>query len=136
MTWFLYSGGRRTAVADDVEIVVGRAAECDVVVDDPRVSRHHLVVVVHGATGGGSPGQWTISDRSANGTFLDGRPAGTRTGENGLTLHLGDPDGPSLVLTTDPAWVPATVDVPAAVAHPGGPLGCGSRSRPPHPGSR
>lgn len=50
--------------------VVGRDPDCDVVLDDERVSRRHAVLV-SGAAG------WTIADLgSKNGTLIDGLPAG------------------------------------------------------------
>jgi transcriptional regulator of acetoin/glycerol metabolism len=74
-------------------IVVGRGPDCGVVLDDPRVSRRH-VVIEHYA------GRWLVRDLgSHNGTFLDGRrvlePAATE-GEAilavGNALFLLTPD--------------------------------------------
>ena len=47
-------------------LAIGRGPECDIVVDDPGVSRRHAVV---------KPGRggFTITDESANGTFVNGR---------------------------------------------------------------
>jgi pSer/pThr/pTyr-binding forkhead associated (FHA) protein len=56
-------------------LVIGRGAECDISVDDPGVSRRHAVV---------KPGRggFTLTDESANGTFVNGR---RMTGAQALT---------------------------------------------------
>lgn len=46
-------------------VLVGRDAECDVPLDDPAVSRHHCEILWDG-------NQFSITDYSRNGTFLDG----------------------------------------------------------------
>lgn len=55
-------------------LVIGRGAECDIVVDDPGVSRRHAVV---------RPGRggFVVTDESANGTFVNGK---RMTGAHGL----------------------------------------------------
>jgi len=53
---------------DSREAVVGRGPECDVVVDDDRVSRRHAVLSPQGSG-------WTVTDlASKNGTLVDGMP--------------------------------------------------------------
>jgi pSer/pThr/pTyr-binding forkhead associated (FHA) protein len=48
------------------ELVIGRDPECDVVVDDDRVSRRHAILVSDGA-------EWSVIDlASKNGTLVDG----------------------------------------------------------------
>lgn len=50
------------------ETVVGRDADCDVVLDDDRVSRRHAILVSDGS-------EWSITDlTSKNGTLIDGMP--------------------------------------------------------------
>jgi len=54
------------ARAVETRVVLGRDAECDIVLDDRRVSRRHAEIERVGA-------QWRISDLgSHNGTFVDG----------------------------------------------------------------
>jgi pSer/pThr/pTyr-binding forkhead associated (FHA) protein len=55
-------------------LVIGRDGECDIVVDDPGVSRRHAVV---------RPGRggFVVADESANGTFVNGK---RMTGAHGL----------------------------------------------------
>ncbi len=53
---------------DGGETVLGRDEDCDVVLDDDRVSRRHAIL----ASGGPD---WSIADAgSKNGTFIDGMP--------------------------------------------------------------
>jgi pSer/pThr/pTyr-binding forkhead associated (FHA) protein len=57
---------------------VGRAASCDVVIDDPSVSSNHAQIINEGA-------RWKLIDlMSANGTYVNG--------EKGLTTYLGSGD--------------------------------------------
>ena len=72
---------------DQDRVVLGREADCDVVVDDARASRHHLVFFRDGDV-------WVVSDASSNGSFVHGQriqqfavpPVST-------VLNLGDPNG-------------------------------------------
>jgi|SRR6185295_216909 len=53
---------------DARETVVGRDADCDVVLDDDRVSRRHAILVSDGSA-------WSVTDlASKNGTLVDGMP--------------------------------------------------------------
>jgi len=63
---------------------IGRAASCDVCVDDDEVSREHAVLVWKGA-------HWNLRDRgSTNGTLLDGeRVQGERPITAGQTIVVG-----------------------------------------------
>lgn len=62
-----------------IEVTVGRAADNDVVLDDPTVSRHH-VVFEHLAAG------WSAHDvKSTNGTLVNGDPI-----QAGRPLYHGD----------------------------------------------
>lgn len=71
--------------------VVGRSFTSDIVVDDDRVSRRHLVIEPAG-------NRWTVRDVSSNGTWVDNERIGI-VGLNGeLRLRLGSPTGPEVVL--------------------------------------
>lgn len=60
------------AVADDVELFIGRSAACDLILNDPTVSSRHAAIHWSGRAG-------TLLDLgSANGTFLNGLRLGTR----------------------------------------------------------
>src|SRR5262245_43497400 len=84
-----------TTITPDRTWIVGRAPDSDIVVDDSRVSRRHLVVETAGAA-------WVIRDVSTNGSWA----AGVRIGPGGVEipdagevrLHLGDSAGPELVV--------------------------------------
>jgi hypothetical protein len=74
----LHLGNRRFLVAAS-GATIGRSRECDVVVEDPNVSRRHAEVRPRG-------GAWVLSDLgSTNGTRLNGRrvdrPEVVRTGD-------------------------------------------------------
>jgi ABC-type multidrug transport system ATPase subunit len=98
--------------------VVGRSVEADIVVDDARVSRRHLVIEPEGSA-------WRIRDVSANGSWCNG----VRIDPSGLLLNqtatvrvlLGDPAGPEVVFAYQaPALAP-----PAATVRPGDAPGFG-----------
>lgn len=108
MAWYAYVEGQRTVVAPGITYVVGRDAGCDIVVSGSRrVSRQHLSIVLdaEGLT-------WSVKDMSSN------RSASTRgywregSGRDELVLILGGSDGPTLVLTQDPALDWSRVDRP------------------------
>lgn len=62
---------RVVPLPDGREVVVGRDPDCDVVLDDDRVSRRHAILASDGAA-------WSVTDlASKNGTLLDGVPVAT-----------------------------------------------------------
>jgi ABC-type multidrug transport system ATPase subunit/pSer/pThr/pTyr-binding forkhead associated (FHA) protein len=91
---------------DQDRVVLGRDAECDVVVNDTRASRHHLVFYRDGEV-------WVASDSSSNGTFVHGRRIQQFSVPPATTvLNLGDPQGEPVSV-----WaVPAVAPVPPASA--------------------
>jgi pSer/pThr/pTyr-binding forkhead associated (FHA) protein len=53
---------------DKASITVGRSSECDIVIDNLAVSRHHCTLK-------GLNREWVVEDnRSSNGTFVNGEP--------------------------------------------------------------
>jgi hypothetical protein len=75
--------GDRTAIVGSAGAVLGRSKECDVVLDDPNVSRRHAEIRPSG-------GGWTVRDLgSTNGVKVNGRrleqPQSLRPGDE-LTL--------------------------------------------------
>ncbi len=74
-----------TRVAEDGEILVGRAPECGIVLHDSSVSRRHARLFLR-------DGHWWIEDLgSRNGTALDGSPVqGAMPLKAGVRVLLGD----------------------------------------------
>ena len=61
-------GAGREIVLDRDGMIVGRDSDCDIVLDDRNVSRHHLRIT-------GTPGNMAVEDlNSANGTFVNSSP--------------------------------------------------------------
>jgi hypothetical protein len=101
-------------ITTDRTWTVGRAPDCDIVVDDGRVSRRHLIVESAGPA-------WVIRDVSANGSWVGGGridPSGVVIPDAGdVRLRLGDPAGPELVVAGYPAVSPvASVGAVAPVS--------------------
>ncbi len=103
-------GDRRLSFSAEEEIVIGRTVTAGVHVDDPRVSRVHAVIRRRDGT-------WELEDhRSANGTFVDGKPVTIVEIRQRTIVRLADPhDGISLLLepTDDRAetLIPGRLDV-------------------------
>src|SRR5687767_4017913 len=76
--------GSREVVLQPGEVVLGRAPGCDVVVDDPSVSRRHARIVVHAD-------RLEVEDLgSAGGLLLNGAPArGLVTAMHGDRIQVG-----------------------------------------------
>lgn len=66
--------------------VLGRAAECDVVITDQKISRHHSMIQRQG-----DGEYWLVDMGSSNGTYLDGRRLNQATHlRNGCRIRLGN----------------------------------------------
>jgi pSer/pThr/pTyr-binding forkhead associated (FHA) protein len=112
-------------------LVIGRGPECDIVVDDPGVSRRHALV---------KPGRggFTVSDESANGTFVNGkRMTGAHALAHGDVLGIGSEEfrvdvdaAPFTSVFQTPSA--ASVELISGVAEPD-PLGLASRRQPSRP---
>lgn len=94
-------------------VVIGRETTCDVLVADPRASRHHLTL---------QPEQdaWVAIDSSRGGTYVEGNRI-TRhvVGPGQAVLRLGGPDGEEVVVrlgATAPA-APQRVVPPGQLSH-------------------
>ena len=76
---------RREIALGEGENILGRQREALVWIDDPRVSRKHAVIDVHGS-------EITLVDQgSKNGTFVNGcRVEGQRVLQDGDTISVGD----------------------------------------------
>ena len=75
-----------TAGPEGGPIVVGRESPAQVLLTDPRVSRAHLRLEP-------ADGAWTATDTSTNGTYLGDARQSRFTVTDGMTIHLGDPEG-------------------------------------------
>jgi diguanylate cyclase (GGDEF)-like protein len=64
------------------ETVIGRATECDISINDSRISRHHLRISIEGK-------QAVIEDMgSTNGTFVNGERITKHLLQNGDQVHI------------------------------------------------
>lgn len=73
----------RTFKAGDAPIKVGRAPDNDVVLVDPRTSRHHAQIELRGYE------FWIVDLASANGTMVNGDRVGERPLNHGDLVHIG-----------------------------------------------
>ena len=80
----LPGGTKKKAYLDGPVVRVGRSPDCEVVVNDPRVSRVHATLELWG-------GAYRIADaRSTGGTFLDDQPVHEPVPLGaGATIRLG-----------------------------------------------
>jgi len=68
-------------------VFIGRELPAQLRIDDTRISRTHARIESAGA-------KWVVVDEgSTNGVFLDGARVSTVSVEDGMTLHLGHPEG-------------------------------------------
>src|SRR5262245_47276400 len=110
-----WRGGERTFDSNR-PIRVGRAAECDVLVLDERVSRNpHLELRFEHGT-------WVLDDKSSGGTYSNGQRVQTVSIPEAHTFNLGAPDGPELTITPVKAEEPAVPTPPATPAAPASPV--------------
>ena len=86
------SAGELISLPPDRPFVVGRAVACDLVVNDGRVSRRHLMLEP-------SPDGWTAIDISANGTWHAGERVHRLRISGECQLRLGAVDGPEVTIS-------------------------------------
>jgi|SRR5271166_433293 len=87
----------------DAPILVGREAPAQVIVNDDRISRTHMRLE-H------TPGGWVAGDQSRNGIFADGVQHATIPIRDGITIHLGNPDGIAVAFGPQPPTEESTPD--------------------------
>jgi ABC-type multidrug transport system ATPase subunit/pSer/pThr/pTyr-binding forkhead associated (FHA) protein len=86
-----------TRIFEGDRVVIGREADCDVIVGEPSASRHHAVLQREGGT-------WVAVDTSSNGTFVRGeRITRLAVPVTELGLHLGGPTAEAVVVSLVPA---------------------------------
>lgn len=78
----LVGAGRRVEL-DASTVVLGRAKECNVVLDDPSVSRHHAEVRLE------PEGHWLIDLGSTNGTEVNGQRVDRAKLDTGDVITIG-----------------------------------------------
>ncbi len=72
------------------DIVVGRDPQADIRVESPLISRVHLIMRF-------VDGRWVAVDNgSLNGMFIGGRRMSSVVITDGLTINIGEPDGPPM----------------------------------------
>ncbi len=77
-------------------MVVGRDAQADVHIADPRISRAHLLLRF-------DQGRWlAIDNGSLNGTYLNGYRMPVIDIHDGQSIHVGNPQGPRLTFAVGP----------------------------------
>ncbi|WP_197502639.1 FHA domain-containing protein [Mycobacterium scrofulaceum] len=90
-----HDGSQRSFAAGH-EVVVGRDAQADVRIPDPRISRAHLIVRF-------DQGRWlAIDNGSLNGTYLNGYRMPVIDVHDGQSIHVGNPRGPRLTFAIGP----------------------------------
>lgn len=70
----------------DAPIRIGREFPAQIVISDDRISRTHVRIDY-------TPSGWVAVDQSRNGTYADGVKQSTITIRDGMTIHLGHPEG-------------------------------------------
>ncbi|HTY28059.1 MAG TPA: ATP-binding cassette domain-containing protein, partial [Mycobacterium sp.] len=84
-----YDGSERTFAAGH-DVVVGRDLRADVRIAHPLISRAHLVLRF-------DHGRWmAIDNGSLNGMFVSGRRIPSADITDGMTVNVGNPDGPAI----------------------------------------
>jgi Inner membrane component of T3SS, cytoplasmic domain len=117
------TGSGAVTLSDDRSYVLGRGQACDVVVEDTRISRRHLVLEP-------GPAGWTVRDTSANGMWRDGRKVPSAdVGAGEVVLRLGSADGPAVRLACRPPAAHPLTTPDAELA--GAATQLGSRGAPP-----
>lgn len=86
----LTAGGQTWRATPDRPWTIGRAPECEVKLDDPRVSRKH-------ATLESTPQGWVLVNHGTNGMFVDGQRVERLAVLHPVTVSLGAQSGGVLV---------------------------------------
>ena len=136
-----YNGPPRTFAAGH-DVVVGRDLRADIRIAHPLVSRAHLVLRFDPSKSGGS--RWVAVDNgSLNGMYVNGRRVQEVDVTDGMTVNVGNPDGPPLTLALGrhdgtagrpPQTSTVMIDQPTQRHAGWGPPP--SQSQPMYPGSR
>jgi hypothetical protein len=90
------AGGQTWRITPDRSWLIGRAAEADIRLDDPRVSRNHATVTP-AAEG------WVVTNDGTNGMFVAGQRVARLTIGQQAEIALGDPQGVAVRFRRDGA---------------------------------
>src|SRR5258707_12716768 len=74
--------GREIPVKNEQELVIGRAEDADLRIDEETVSRKHAILFVKND-------EIVLRDCSKNGTYVNGRPILSVNLTNGDQIHIG-----------------------------------------------
>lgn len=108
----LRSGGLDRMLQPGPDYLIGRDPDCDVAIDDPRVSWRHAALRA-------SDGRWVLTDAgSANGTYLGQRRVSRIEIDGECLLRLGHPSAGLALSCSVAAATPATPTRQRSVAHP------------------
>ena len=109
--------GSTRSFAPGNDVVVGRDLRADVRIAHPLISRAHLVLRYDG-------GRWVAIDNgSLNGLYVNGRRVPSADITDGLSVHIGNPDGPQLTFEVGRAGAagrPPTSAIPIPGRQPSG----------------
>ncbi|WP_101948886.1 ATP-binding cassette domain-containing protein [Mycobacterium sp. 3519A] len=84
------SDGVRRTFPPGRDVIVGRDVRADLRIPHPAISRAHMILRYH-------DGFWIAIDNSSrNGVFLGAQRIQSTAATDGLSINLGDPDGPRL----------------------------------------
>ena len=124
--WLRWAG--QSVEFDQAQVIVGRGADCDVVITAGHASRHHLTFTIEA-------GAWLGTDTSSNGTFVTGQRIGRiPIGTAPVSMRLGDLNGEELT-----AWMVAPAAGPEPAKPPAPSVGTRPAPRvdlpPPTPGT-
>jgi RsiW-degrading membrane proteinase PrsW (M82 family) len=118
--------GRTFEFAPGTTVGIGRAAENDIVIDDPTVSREHARLVF-------GPDGWVLSDEGRGRVFSAGGLVDGLRISGQVELRLASPSGPLVRVELVDAGVAPHPEAPAAMPDAPAPiLGAGGT---PHPGA-
>ena len=91
----IHHGVRRWRFEPGAAVTVGRGEDCDVVLEDPRLSHRHVRISVQA-------GAWVVEDTgSRNGSWINGRKLRQEPVAGPMELRLGDPHE-GVVLSLEP----------------------------------
>jgi transcriptional regulator with XRE-family HTH domain len=101
----------------DGPVFIGRELPAQLRIDDPRISRTHARIELAGV-------HWVVVDEaSTNGVFLNGEKVSTVSVSDGMTLHLGHPQGIAVrfsFIDPDAGTMMATHAMPSGADDPTG----------------
>ncbi|WP_085191132.1 ATP-binding cassette domain-containing protein [Mycobacterium sp. IEC1808] len=109
-----HDGSQRSFAAGH-EVVVGRDANADLRIPDPRISRAHLIVRF-------DQGRWlAIDNGSLNGTYVNGYRMPVIDIHDGQSINVGNPQGPRLTFAVGPQQGHASGPPPRRLTRDSGP---------------